>query len=164
VKGWLLGCLLAFATFAQAVPTGGVVSNDWTPPPAQTADGATLIELGMVRCAIPQLEKELLPLRAEKAADCERLNRATRVVREPGLKRLRVKKGKYVFRVKNVDVAWPVDFQVKGELDKSLPVTQGGVLLKQGEVVDYPITLTPGVYVVASPLNATYPYSLLVEE
>ena len=159
-----LVCLLALTAPALAVPTGGVVSNDWTPAPAQTADGATLIELELVRCAIPKLDKELLPLRADTVEDCERLNRATHVVREPGLKRLRLKKGKYVFRVKNSDVAWPVDFQVKGEVDKSLPVTQGGVLLKQGDIVEYPITLTPGVYVIASPLNATYPYALLVEE
>lgn len=156
--------VLLLALPAHAVPTGEVKSNDWRPPLVAQTDGASLIELKLVKCAISQLETELLPLRADKTEDCERLNRATRVTREEGLKRLRIKQGKYVFRIRNSDVPWPVDFLIRGALDKSLPVTQGGVLMKTGEIYDYPITLTPGVYVISSPLNGTYLYDLLVEQ
>jgi len=157
----LLGLLLALP--AVAAPTSAPVVQDWLPTMEKSADGAWVVELKLKRCLIPELDTEVLPLRADKAADCERLNRATRVIRESGIRRLRLKTGKYVFRVRNLDVPWALDLELRGAHDKSLPLTQGGHI-EAGQVYEYPITLAPGVYVLRSPLNATYLYDVLVEE
>ncbi|MEZ4470888.1 MAG: hypothetical protein R3F60_08820 [bacterium] len=153
----MIGLLLAGGAVAAPTPP------DWRPKPVLAPDGATVVELTLKRCLIAEAETDPLPLRGEDTQKCERLNRATLVTREDGLKRLRLKPGRYVFRVRNADVPWTLDFAVRGAHDKGLPATSGGAI-KLGEVFDFPMTLTAGIYVFGSPLNGTLDYALLVED
>ena len=143
----------------RAAPTPA----DWRPTGAPGADGATVVEVTLKRCLIAEAETDPLPLRGDDTEKCERLNRATLVTREAGLKRLRLKPGRYVFRVRNAEVPWALDFAIRGAHDKGLPTTSGGAI-RVGEVFDFPITLTAGIYVFQSPLGGTIEYALLVEE
>lgn len=151
----LLWCGLAGIAFA-APPT------DFTPKLYADPSGATLIELHVSRCLIKEAEVAPMKYTVEGATDCERINRAARPAREPGLKRMRLTAGRYVFRVYNDDVPWPVDFAIRGAIDMSLPTTGGGQM-KAGQGLQYAIDLAPGAYVYSSPLTKSYDYELLVE-
>jgi len=78
----------------------------------------------------------------------------------------RPKPGKYIFRVTNENVEYPLGFYLRGEglLDKArLPKVSGGGILK-GVTKDYEITLEEGDYVYSCPLNSTLDYKLVVSE
>lgn len=138
---------------------------DFQPKLSAKADGTPVVVLTASPCLITEAEKDPIPYGAKDAATCERLKRATLPVREPGFKRMRLKAGKYVFRILNRDVPWPVDFALKGAHDPSLPKTGGqGGGAPAGQGLDYAVELKAGVYVYASPGNGTPEYPLLVEE
>lgn len=83
--------------------------------------------------------------------------------RETGFKPLKLQPGKYIFRVTNSSVPYPLGFYLRGVgLKKvSLPKVSGGGLT-QGVTQDYAITLTPGNYVFSCPLNPTPDYPIVV--
>lgn len=136
--------------------------KDFTPPLKADPSGAQIIVLRLSPCLIKEAETAPMKYSATDAKRCEQLNRAAKVARDPGIKRMRLVAGDYIFRVYNDDVPWPVDFAIKGHMDESLPKTGGGQM-KAGQGLAYKITLTPGSYLYSSPLNATYDYHLLVE-
>lgn len=152
-----VAALAVFAGGALAAP-----AQDFTPALTPDASGAQIIQLRVGPCLIKDAEVAPMKYTVPDAASCEQLNRAARVAREPGLKRMRLTAGKYVFRVYNEGVPWPVDFAIRGARDESLPKTGGGQM-KDGQGLAYAIELTPGAYVFSSPLTATFEYELLVE-
>ncbi len=147
-------------TFLAAVLLLAAPAADWTPKPVKRPDGLPQIQLTLTRCLIHEAEQDPMPYSAESAKECERINRATAATRNP--RRMRLRAGKYVFRVSNRDVPWVVDFAIRGERDKALPRAAGGKL-GAGQAADYTIDLAPGIYVYSSPLGGTSEYALLVE-
>ena len=135
---------------------------DFSPPLTRAADGSTMVELHIAPCMIKQAEAQAIAYSVTSAKDCTRINRAAFEARKENFRRMRLKAGKYTFRVYNDSVPWAVDFAIWGEVDKSLPVTKGGKMT-MGQGLEYRITLTPGQYLFRSPLGESPPYALLVE-
>jgi hypothetical protein len=75
-----------------------------------------------------------------------------------------LKPGKYLFRVTNKNVPYPLGFYLRGSgLGRlTLPKVAGGGL-ELGKTQDYEITLKEGNYVYSCPLNPTPNYKLAVK-
>lgn len=159
VSGTMLLLMLA-PVAAWSAPT------DFTPKLTKRADGLPMVTLHAKKCLIVEAEKDPVPLGAKDGATCARLTKATIEVRKRGFKRMRLKAGRYVFRIMNADVPWPIDFALRGAHgNKNLPRTgKAAKGAPQGQGLDYVIDLVPGVYVYASPMNGTPEYPLLVEQ
>ena len=102
--------------------------------------------------------------KSAKSADCEAINERTGKQRLAESKTIELKPGKYVFRVKNRNVAYELGFWLRGEslVDRArLPSVSGGGLTT-GRTQDYAIELKPGNYVYSCPLNPTPDYKLVV--
>jgi hypothetical protein len=102
---------------------------------------------------------------SRKKADCEAINDESGAERLASSKVIRLKPGKYVFRVTNKNVPYPLGFWLRGDglLNRAtLPSVSGGGL-SEGATKDYEITLTAGQYVFSCPLNPTLDYKLVVE-
>ena len=95
--------------------------------------------------------------------DCKKINAETLAAREAEFKPLELKPGKYIFRVTNSNVPYPLGFYVRGQGIKkvSLPKVSGGGLT-QGTTKDYAIDLVAGEYVFSCPLNPTPDYPIVV--
>ena len=130
--------------------------------PAWAEEPARLIEVKLSPCAIPALDPKAASLKASDAAQCLRLNRATLKMRKKAFKAMRLRPGKHIFRVTNVDVPWTVDFMIQGARDASLPSARGGRIMR-GQTFDYAVDLKAGVYVLGSPGTPTPEYPVLVE-
>ncbi|MDI1309286.1 MAG: hypothetical protein PSV17_07615 [Methylotenera sp.] len=99
-----------------------------------------------------------------KAEDCNAINAKTGKGRLAEAKVLKLKPGKYVFRVANKNVPYELGFWLRGATLAQralLPSVSGGGLL-QGKVQDYAIYLKAGEYVYSCPLNPTPDYKLMV--
>ena len=103
-----------------------------------------------------------LILKGTKVADCERINRVSGELRKKGLKRLRLKAGKYVIRVVNDGNAWASGFHWRGAQDLSLPKVRGDGILP-GQAKEFLLDLQPGAYVYSDPDSHTFDYQVLVE-
>ncbi len=100
-----------------------------------------------------------------KKSDCEAINDQTGAARLENSKVITLKPGKYVFRVTNKNVPYPLGFWLRGDglLNRAtLPSVSGGGLTT-GATKDYVIELKAGEYVYSCPLNPTPDYKLLVE-
>ena len=98
-------------------------------------------------------------------SDCEAINEREGDARLQRSKTIRLKAGKYIFRVKNKNVPYALGFWLRGDglLNRArLPSTSGGGL-EMGKTRDYAIELVPGKYVYSCPLNPTPDYHLVVE-
>ena len=88
---------------------------------------------------------------------------------EPRLAKARVLKltpGRYVFRVTNRNVPYPLGFWLRGDglINRAtLPSVSGGGLTL-GTARDYVIELKQGEYVYSCPLNPTPDYKLIVRK
>lgn len=99
-----------------------------------------------------------------KAADCEAINARTGKQRLADAKVLKLKPGKYVFRVSNRNVPYELGFWLRGATlvqRATLPSVSGGGLLP-GKTQDYAVELKPGDYLYSCPLNPTPDYRLVV--
>ncbi|MDH3242934.1 MAG: hypothetical protein OEO83_19945 [Alphaproteobacteria bacterium] len=99
-------------------------------------------------------------------ADCEAINKRTGAERLAAAEPLKLKPGKYVFRVTNSNVPYGLGFWLRGDgivNRATLPSVSGGGLEK-GTTKDYEIELKPGAYVYSCPLNPTPDYRLVVTE
>ena len=79
---------------------------------------------------------------------------------------MRLKAGRYVFRVANKSVPYDLGFWLRGDglINRArLPSVSGGGL-RTGTTRDYEIDLKPGEYVYSCPLNPTPDYKLVVTE
>ncbi|MGD1922338.1 MAG: hypothetical protein ACFCAD_27660 [Pleurocapsa sp.] len=128
----------------------------------QTAE-ATVINLTQVGCQFLEVESKDYQYQPISANDCEKINSETLATRKSEFKSLELKPGKYIFRVQNSNVPYPLGFYLRGEGIKkvSLPKVSGGGLTK-GTTKDYEITLTTGKYVFSCPLNPTPDYPIIV--
>lgn len=78
---------------------------------------------------------------------------------------MKLKSGKYIFRVTNKNVPYPLGFWLRGAgLQRiTLPGISGGGLTT-GNTKDYQIILKSGKYVYSCPLNPTPDYPIIVEK
>lgn len=143
----------------------------WAVLPSGVAGAAEqdpiVIELTQVPCQFVESENGLdHHYQTTKKADCDAVNANTGASRLAAATVLKLKPGKYVFRVKNVNVPYDLGFWLRGDglINRvKLPSVSGGGL-KTGTTKDYPIELKPGAYVYSCPLNTTPDYKLVVTE
>jgi hypothetical protein len=131
-----------------------------------SAQDATVIELTQTACQFVEAEhgKDLGYVSKQKS-DCEAINSQSGDERLANAKTIRLKPGKYVFRVTNKNVPYALGFWLRGDgvLNRArLPSTSGGGLT-EGASRDYEIELPAGEYVYSCPLNPTPDYRLVVE-
>ncbi len=129
-------------------------------------DGATVIDLTQTGCQFVESENGVDHGYAPAAAgDCETINAETGDRRLAEAETLKLKPGKYIFRVTNKNVPYELGFWLRGDslIDRAtLPSVSGGGLTT-GATKEYAITLKPGEYVYSCPLNPTPDYRLMVD-
>lgn len=124
---------------------------------------ATVIDLTQVGCQFLEVESQDYQYDPQNADDCKEINAETLAAREAGFKPLELKPGKYIFRVTNANVSYPLGFYLRGKGVKkvTLPKVSGGGLT-QGTTKDYEVNLVAGEYVFSCPLNPTPDYPVVV--
>ena len=149
---------LPVLSFALAAPLGAAAAEP------------TVIELTQVVCQFIESENDVdHGYNAQKKSDCEAINAesgAARLAKAPPLK---LKPGKYIFRVTNKDVPYPLGFWLRDKdyswlnpVHKLTKTSVSGGGLTTGKTQDYPVELKPGEYVYSCPLNTTPDYRLIV--
>jgi hypothetical protein len=132
---------------------------------ASQAAEPTVIELTQVGCQFIESENGVNHgFKTTQSSDCEAINKRTAEERLKKAKVLRLKPGKYVFKVTNENVPYSLGFWVRGDgvLNRArLPSVSGGGLT-MGKSKSYEIDLKPGEYVYSCPLNPTPDYKLVV--
>ena len=132
----------------------------------QAAAEATVIELTQTACQFVEAEHGVdHGYTTTGKADCEAINAQTGDKRLAEAKVLRLKPGKYVFRVTNENVPYGLGFWLRGEGlvgRATLPSVPGGGLT-EGATKDYVIELTEGEYLYSCPLNPTPDYKIVVK-
>ncbi|MBE9028594.1 hypothetical protein IQ266_02335 [filamentous cyanobacterium LEGE 11480] len=131
-------------------------SNDTTP--------ATIITLTQTGCQFTETEAKDYAFTPKSGDDCKQINQKTLGDRKSQFKPLKLKPGKYIFRVTNSNVPYELGFYLRGKglSFATLPKVSGGGLT-QGVTQDYEIELKPGEYDFSCPLNPTPDYPLVVE-
>jgi hypothetical protein len=147
-------------TLASCSTSKQVLNN--SPQPEQSAE-ATVIYLTQVGCQFLEVETKNHQYQPTSANDCKKINTQTLASRKLEFKPLKLQPGKYIFRVTNSNVPYPLGFYLRGEGIKkfSLPKVSGGGLTP-GTTKDYEITLSSGKYVFSCPLNPTPDYPIVV--
>ena len=148
------------------IALAGCSSSEPTATNSDSSDRAaeaTVIDLTQVGCQFLEVENKNYQYQPTSAEDCKKINSETLATRKSEFKPLELKPGKYIFRVTNSNVSYPLGFFLRGAGIKkvSLPKVSGGGLTK-GTTKDYEITLTPGKYVFSCPLNPTPDYPIVV--
>ncbi len=126
-----------------------------------------IVELTQVPCQFVESENGVdHRYKTTKKADCDAINAQSGESRLAAATVMKLKPGKYVFRVKNANVPYDLGFWLRGDglVNRvKLPSVSGGGL-KTGATKDYPIELKRGEYVYSCPLNTTPDYKLVVAE
>ncbi len=136
-----------------------------------TAQQATVIELTQIPCQFLESENGVdHGFTTTKKADCEAINAATGADRVAAAKVLELAPGKYVFRVTNKNVPYPLgfwlresDYDWRNPLHKLTKTSVSGGGLGTGQTKDYVVELKPGEYLYSCPLNTTPDYRLVVK-
>ena len=139
-----------------------IVSLMLTTPAATVAAEPQVIELTQTPCQFIETEKELLKDPPRSYNGCKKFNKKTASSRP--IIPLKLKPGKYIFRVTNKNVPYDLGFWLRGKGLKRaiLPSVSGGDIgLRESK--DYKITLKKGEYIYSCPLNPTPDYPLIVE-
>lgn len=163
VSGPLRGVV---ATGLAAVMGAGVVGA----AAAQGTDKATVIELTQIACQFVESENGVdRGFTTTRKADCERINTRTGAARLKEAKVLRLRPGKYTFRVTNKGVPYPLGFWLRersynrlNPLHRLTKISISGGGLDPGKTQDYTVDLKPGEYIYSCPLNTTPDYKLIV--
>lgn len=133
---------------------------------AATGGKPMVIDLTQVPCQFLESEGGANHgYRSQRSEDCQAINAASGESRLQKAAPLRLRPGKYIFRVTNRDVPYELGFWLRGKSlagRVTLPSVSGGGLLK-GKTQDYAIDLKPGDYVYSCPLNPTPDYPLIVK-
>ena len=131
------------------------------------AAGVTVVELTQTPCQFLESEGGAdHGYRSARKADCDKINGETGAARLATAASMKLKPGKYVFRVTNSNVPYDLGFWLRGDgiINRAtLPSVSGGGLAK-GTTKDYEIELKVGEYVYSCPLNPTPDYKLVVAE
>ena len=133
--------------------------------PVRAADTPSIITLTQTGCQFVESENGINHMfHTTKSEDCHDINKRTGAQRLKKSKVYRLKQGKYIFRVTNKNVPYPLGFWLRGRgLGRiTLPSVSGGGLNK-GVTKDYRISLRSGEYFYSCPLNPTINYRLIVE-
>ena len=137
-----------------------------TVPAGAFAQPAMVIELTQTPCQFLESENGVnRGYRSVRQSDCESINAQTGDARLADAKVFTLTPGRYIFRVHNQNVPYPLGFWLRGEgliSRATLPSVSGGGLT-QGTTKDYEITLKRGDYVYSCPLNPTPNYKLRVK-
>ena len=135
------------------------------------AFGAEVIKLTQTPCQFVESEGGSHGFVSSKKADCEAINAKTGKDRLAKATVLTLKKGDYIFRVKNKNVPYPLgfwlrnsDYDWRNPLHKLTKTSVSGGGLTIGKTLDYKVKLKPGEYVYSCPLNTTPDYKLIVTE
>lgn len=135
-------------------------------PSYAAGEAPRVVTLTQVPCQFLETEGgKGLGYQSTKAADCEAINGRTAKQRLSAAKPLELAPGRYVFRVTNRNVPYPLGFWLRGAslLERArLPSVSGGGL-ETGKTQDYAIELKRGNYVFSCPLNPTPDYVLIVK-
>lgn len=128
------------------------------------AENATIIHLTQTGCQFLEPEGKDNHFKTKSSSDCEVINKKTGDDRLAKVEPLKLKPGKYIFRVSNKNVPYSLGFYFRGTgLGRlTLPSVSGGGL-DTGVEKDYVIELKPGKYVYSCPLNPTPDYPVIVE-
>ncbi len=131
------------------------------------AQESIVIELTQTPCQFLESENGVdRGFTSSKKSDCESINAKTGAERLAKAKVLDLKPGKYIFRVANKNVPYPLGFWLRGDgliIRARLPSVSGGGLML-GTSRDYVIELKEGDYVYSCPLNPTPDYRLIVRK
>ena len=134
------------------------------------AENPTLVKLTQVGCQFLESEPKNYMFMPKKDADCVAINKKTAKDRLAKAKVIKLKPGKYVFRVTNKNVPYVLGFWLRSKgyrpgnpIDKLTKTSVSGGGLTLGKSQDYEVTLKPGEYVYSCPLNPTPNYRLVVE-
>ena len=133
--------------------------------PASAAANAQVVELTQTACQFVEVEGQDHGFASKSKADCEAINDDSGSERLAAARVLKLKPGKYVFRVSNENVPYALGFWLRGSDligRATLPSVSGGGLT-EGVTKDYEITLTEGEYLFSCPLNPTPDYKLVVQ-
>ena len=135
-----------------------------TPTASNNSGPAKVITLTQTGCQFTETEAKDFAFTPKSADDCKKINGETLNNRKKQFKPLKLKPGKYIFRVTNSNVPYELGFYLRGRgLGlATLPKVSGGGLT-QGKTQDYEIELKPGEYDFSCPLNPTPDYPLVVE-
>ena len=133
---------------------------------ATAAGQATVIDLTQTACQFVESENGVdHGFTTNGKADCEAINDQTGDARLAESTVLKLKPGKYVFRVTNQNVPYELGFWLRGDgliSRATLPSVSGGGLVT-GATKDYEIELVEGEYLYSCPLNPTPDYKIVVE-
>jgi len=159
MKPRLLTTALIGAAAIVALPMTAVLadSNGSTQP--------TVITLTQTPCQFLESETKDQGFKSTKKADCEAINAKTAEQRLNEAPVMKLKAGKYIFRVTNKNVPYGLGFYLRGAGVVglvTLPKVSGGGL-SLGVTKDYAINLKPGEYLYSCPLNTTPDYKIIVE-
>ena len=131
-------------------------------------DKATIVNLTQIGCQFLESENNVdhgyKPMSAEY---CKQINAKSSMARLDKAKILKLKPGKYIFRVTNKNVPYQLGFWLRDKEYSSFKpwlqsVSGGG--LNKGVTRDYEITLKAGSeYLYSCPLNPTPDYKIVVQ-
>ncbi len=154
-------------TLVAKTLVGGAIVGFGLTARSGLAQEATVIELTQIPCQFVESENGVdHGFTSAEKADCESINAKTEADRLAKAKVLELTPGKYVFRVTNKNVPYPLGFWLRGDGLISrvrLPSVSGGELIL-GKTQDYAIELKEGDYVYSCPLNPTPDYKLIVRK
>ncbi len=133
-------------------------------------DKATVVELTQIACQFVESENGVdHGFTTTRKADCDRINARTGAERLKKAKVLRLRPGKYIFRVTNKNVPYPLGFWLRersydwrNPLHRLTKISISGGGLDPGKTLDYTVDLKPGEYLYSCPLNTTPDYKLIV--
>jgi hypothetical protein len=134
------------------------------------ARAATVIELTQTGCQFVESENGIdHGFETSSAADCKRINAETGRERLAEAEPMELAPGRYVFRVTNENVPYPLgfwlresDYEDSNAIAKLTKTSVSGGGLDTGKTRDYEVELEPGEYVYSCPLNPTPDYRLIV--
>jgi hypothetical protein len=154
ISRFLAGCSLAMLGVGVLL----------APVRAPAAD-PKVVELTQVPCQFLEPEGKDHDYKSTSRADCVAINMESEAARLAEAKPIKLRPGRYIFRVTNRNVPYELGFWLRGDglLNRlSLPSTVGGGLAT-GATQDFEILLEKGEYVFSCPQNPTPSYKLVVK-
>ena len=151
-----------------ALPTLGLALA--APIGASAAEPA-VVELTQVACQFVESENGTdHKYQSTQKADCEAINAKTGADRLTKAAPIKLKPGKYIFRVTNKSVPYTLgfwlrdkDYDWRNPLHKLTKTSVSGGGMTLGKTLDYEVELKAGEYIYSCPLNTTPDYKLIVE-
>ena len=153
------------STFFSSLAAAAIVAMVAGMNSAIAAQEATVITLTQTACQFVESENGIdHGFQSTRKADCESINGESGAERLAQAKVLKLKPGKYIFRVRNENVPYGLGFYLRGKGfgRLTLPSVAGGGLTL-GTTKDFAVELREGEYLYSCPLNPTPDYRLVVE-